>query len=402
MNFINQNENINEMKKLNSEYIQSGILTLILTLMFLLFVWNDTSSFNLFISLPFFIILYFLFFSIGSPNLSKWLSEKLNGDIKRVLVLPTFLIVLYFSYIIIYDGNPFKGTVFLFPFFIYFPVIIFTARKNISKKIDWIDFFTLILFLLPTTLVDFEPKTGIPISGGGFDSVYRIVVILTAVYSFVIIRGVDDVGFYPNFKWKHLGIALITWILFYAFAMTIALPLNFMKFTGHDSYTFELSIKIIRKLLTVFLHTAIFEELFFRGLLQNMLSKRIKQTKEWIVFWKWGLVILFIVSLITGYSMDGNFEWLPTLVTVILFLTAYLIEKKKFNEVGTYTALVITSVIFGLVHYHSGSIIFVALASIGGWAYGYTYLKTKNIFYAALVHSLVNNSAFILGLSLLK
>ncbi|MCP5062202.1 MAG: hypothetical protein GY936_07055, partial [Ignavibacteriae bacterium] len=282
------------LKIFKDEIKLSLALTFSLLLLLLYFVWEETSSFNLFISLPFFIILYFLFFSIGSPNLSKWLSEKLNGDIKRILVPPSFLIVLYFTYIIIYDGNPFQGTVFLFPFLIYFPVIIFSARKKASKKIDWIDFFTLILFLLPTTLVDFEPRTGIPISGGGFDSVYRIVVILTAIYSFVVIRGLDDIGFYPNFRWKHLGIALLTWILFYTFAMAIALPLNFMKFTGHDSYSIDLLLKIIRKLLTVFLHTAIFEELFFRGLLQNMLSKRIRQSNEWMVFWKWGLIFLLL------------------------------------------------------------------------------------------------------------
>ncbi len=58
--------------------------------------------------------------------------------------------------------------------------------------------------------------------------------------------------------------------------------------------------------------------------------------------------------------------------------------------------------IFGLVHYHAGSIIFVGLAAIGGWAYGYTYIKTKNVFYAALVHTLVNTSALMFGLELAK
>ena len=100
--------------------------------------------------------------------------------------------------------------------------------------------------------------------------------------------------------------------------------------------------------------------------------------------------------------MKGNLFWFPALVTLLLFGAAYFIEKKNFEKRGTYTALAITSVIFGLVHFHSGYIIFVGLASIGGWAYGYTYIKTKNVFYAALVHALVNSSNLIFGIELLK
>jgi len=100
--------------------------------------------------------------------------------------------------------------------------------------------------------------------------------------------------------------------------------------------------------------------------------------------------------------MNGNMFWFPALITVFLFLAALAIEHFSISEQGTYTALAITSVIFGLVHFHSGSIIFVGLASIGGWAYGYTYIKTKNVFYAALVHALVNSSHLIFGIELLK
>lgn len=100
--------------------------------------------------------------------------------------------------------------------------------------------------------------------------------------------------------------------------------------------------------------------------------------------------------------MKGSLHWFPALVTVFLFGAAYLFEKLKFQSMGSYTALAITSVIFGLVHFHSGSIIFTGLAAIGGWAYGYVYMKTKNTFYAALLHALVNSSPIIFGIVLAK
>ena len=92
----------------------------------------------------------------------------------------------------------------------------------------------------------------------------------------------------------------------------------------------------------------------------------------------------------------------PALITVLLFVPAYFIEQKHVAAYGVYTSLAITSIFFGLVHFHAGSIIFVGLASVAGWAYGFTYLKTQNVFYAALVHTLVNTCEFLFVLDGLK
>jgi hypothetical protein len=53
------------------------------------------------------------------------------------------------------------------------------------------------------------------------------------------------------------------------------------------------------------------------------------------------------------------------------------------------------------VHYHAKSIIYIGLACVAGWAYGYTYIKTKNVFYSAVVHALVGTGAMIFGLKLI-
>ena len=87
----------------------------------------------------------------------------------------------------------------MLPFLIYFPTLVFAAKQNNSNKIDWLDFVTFVLFLLPTTLVEFSPDTHLPFGGGVFDSVYRLVIMLAAVYSFVVVRNIKDVGFYSGF-----------------------------------------------------------------------------------------------------------------------------------------------------------------------------------------------------------
>ncbi len=382
--------------------IKSGIWTAGLTMLFLLVIWNHNSTIEIITAVIYFMLLYFIFFSIGREEVADRINKFTGLTIKRTIIFPTVLIVLFYTYILIHGQNPFQGTVLMLPFLIFFPSLVFVAKADNSQKIDWLDFTTFTLFLLPTTLVEFSPDTYLPFGGGGFDSVYRIIIIIAIVYAFVVVRNLKDVGFYPVLKLKYLWTAIWVWLVFYASVFIIAYAVDFLKFVGYDDALSVLLVSIGISVLRVFLHTAIFEELFFRGLLQNMLSKRIYQNNSWESFWKWGGAILLVLSLITGYFMEGDKFWFPALITVLLFLVAYFIERSNISKKGTYTALAITSVIFGLVHYHSGSIIFVGLASIGGWAYGYTYIKTKNVFYAALVHALVNSSHMIFGLELMK
>lgn len=389
-------------QNLKRELIESGIWTALLTLAFLSISWNNNSFIEILTSIGHFILLYFIFFSLGRERIAEWMGNLVRTNIHQAVIFPTVLIVLYYSYIIIHGQNPLQGTVFMIPYLIYFPTLVFVATKNSSAKLDWLDFSVFVFYLLPTTLVDFSPSTDMPISGGVFDSVYRIVIMLAVVYAFVVVRGIKDLGFFPVFKLKYLFTAIWVWLAFYAFVFIIGYSVDFIVIVGYDSDFSTLLVSIGISVLGIFLHTAIFEELFFRGLLQNMLTKRIAQNSSWESFWKWGGAVLIILSFLTGFLMKGSMFWFPALVTIVLFLAAYAIERFGKTEKGVYTALVITSVIFGLVHFHSGSIIFVGLASIGGWAYGYTYIKTKNVFYAALVHALVNSSQLIFGLEYMK
>ena len=56
---------------------------------------------------------------------------------------------------------------------------------------------------------------------------------------------------------------------------------------------------------------------------------------------------------------------------------------------GQYVSIVITSILFGLVHLPIGGI-FAVFAFITGLAYGYSYYKTKSIEAAILTHFTVN------------
>jgi membrane protease YdiL (CAAX protease family) len=61
--------------------------------------------------------------------------------------------------------------------------------------------------------------------------------------------------------------------------------------------------------------------------------------------------------------------------------------KKFLNEKTNFRTLhiTITSLIFGLAHF-KGGVLYVILASICGWFYGYAYERTNRILCAMLVH----------------
>lgn len=385
---------------LKKSVLKGSIYTAILTSLFLTKTINSEPLIEILTALPFFIVLYFLMFTLGRPSVSDWLRNKTNGDIRFLFFFPVFLVLLYFGYLAFCGLNPFQGVLFLVPYLLFFPVLAFAIRKKDNNIVDWLDFVIFFLFFLPVTLIDAKPSGNLPINGGGFDSVYRIAVILAGVFGFVTIRNLRDVGFYPVLKWKHLFTTFWVWLVFYAFVFVVAYQVDFIKLQEGKPLSVLISSRVVWTFLSILLHTALFEELVFRGLLQNMLHKRIARSvnrKAWQIG---GASVLLIASLIIGYSMNGNLKLFPAIVTLLLFAAAMGLERKSGS--GIFTAMAITSVIFGLAHAHAGSIIFVGLAAIGGWAYGYVYYKTTNVFYAALLHAMVNSTPLIFGLELAK
>jgi len=388
--------------RLALELKKSAGWTFLVTLLFILFYCTSSRLSDIVTALPFFILFYFLFFSLGRGAVLAKFRNWIQTDIKKVILLPSILLALYFIYILINGQNPLRGTLALVPYLILFPALLFFARMRRDRKIDWIDFTAFVLYLLPTTFIEVKPAGELPFVGEGFDSLYRIILILSAVYSFGVVRGLNDIGFFPVFNWKYLWTAIWVWAAFYSFVLLIGYPVNFVRVIGHEVIDQVLLKKIAITLIATFFHTAIFEELFFRGILLNMVTKRIAQAKTWKVFWQWGLVLSIPAALLVGYTLNGGMQWFPAFMTVSLFAAAFFLERSNKHQSGVYTGLAITGTIFGLVHYHSHAIIYIGFACLAGWAYGYTYLKTKNVFYSAIVHTLVNSSVVIFGLEFIK
>lgn len=392
------------MKKSNlyNSLLNGGLATLVLTLFFLYYTNGRCSSQELLLALPFFIIFYFVQFVLGRESV---VHAFVAWNVKRrwnVLIFPSVLLALYFIYLGLNGQNILEGNPGLLLYILYFPVLVYGLINDPNRKIGWIDFTIFVLALLPSNFFSLKQNSDLPINGSGFDSISHVMIILSGVYAFAIVRGIKEVGFVPEIRWKSLRTALLVWISFYAFVFVFGRSVDFITIIGYNDPVGVVIKSILFTMIGTFLHTALFEELFFRGILQNMLTRRIGQGRSWLVFWLVGFVLLLIGAFVVGYTLDGKMKWFPAFVTVILFTSAYFLEKSEKFGMGVYTSLAITGVTFGLVHYHAKSIIYIGLACVAGWAYGYTYIKTKNVFYSALVHTLVNTGVLIFGLKMMR
>lgn len=387
------------MEKIAKKMIVGSALTFIYLLLFIYFNVPLPAK-EWFITIPAFSIIYFLIFNMGKPEIVDKLNNSTLLSGNRVLLFPCIILFVIYYYLLAHGQSPFTGSAALLPFLFAFPVLYYRAfpRTDIGR----VDYLVLLVFLVPLTLVDSPGDTTFPVKGNGFGSIFKISWVLMMVYVFGQIRKVKDIGFYPIFKLKFLGIAVLSWLSFLSFVMAIAYFLGFINPDPFLTIRQDGFMKSLQELMRIFIGTALFEEVFFRGLLQNMLAKQIEKSGEWKKYWRNGFIILLILSAWAGYALELNLIWFPVAIAIGLFVPAYFLEQKQYQAMGTYTALAIIAISFGLAHYHKGSIIFVGLAAVAGWAYGYTYLKTKNVFYAALVHTLVNFSEFLFKLHEIK
>lgn len=159
----------------------------------------------------------------------------------------------------------------------------------------------------------------------------KIFVADVVLYCFLAARKLEGIGYSLIPSRSALLIGTQEWLFYLPFALTIGLGTGFI-------HLHLLSIapgKVIAAILITFFFIAIPEELFFRGILQNLLESRLGRTG----------------------------------------------------------ALIIAAFLFGLSHFNHGSRFnwrYVLLASIAGIFYGRAWRANRQIFASAVTHTLID------------
>jgi uncharacterized protein len=176
-------------------------------------------------------------------------------------------------------------------------------------------------------------QRSVPLPGLG--NFAKLLLADVALYLYIVQRRLPGMGFDLKLRLRDLLIGVREWAIFAPMGIGLGLALGFLRF--HDQL--PTAGIFAATLLGTFIFVAVPEELFFRGLLQNLLETRLPRGQ----------------------------------------------------------ALALASVIFGLSHYIHGAVFnwrYVILATIAGFFYGRAWRTDRRVAASAVSHTLVDSVWF--------
>jgi membrane protease YdiL (CAAX protease family) len=210
--------------------------------------------------------------------------------------------------------------------------VLLTISAGKAKAGAWQDYLAMVAIFLPLKM---RLLNGFWLYGGptiGYGAT-MLLAIIVALATFLFVRQFDGVGY--NIIWGRnaMSAVLLNFGLLTIILIPLGSALHFIRFDPSQVHWKSLPADA----LSIFLLTAWPEELLFRGLLQNSLSRTLS------------------------------------------------------NETGGW---ITASVVFGLAHITNNGVFpnwrYAILAPIAGLFYGRTWRKTNSIFTSAIVHTLVD------------
>lgn len=271
------------------------------------------------------ILLPYWFFGFG---LAEWLRDRPRTRWSRVL-LPGLLVVPYLVFSIPRAEFRWIWAIALFAI----PVAaagLFefgSFQEEERQRFCWQDFVVLSMFFLP---VEFGLLNG-AFPHSGLSALPKLVLVDAALYSYLVVRKLERIGYDFRIKVRDLTTGARE-CLFYT---PIVLPVGFLLHFLHLHARWPAVSQVLGAILITFFFVAIPEELFFRGVLQNLLE----------------------------------------------------------NRMGRPSSLLLASVLFGLSHFNKPLPFnwrYVLLGSIAGIFYGRAWRDRRRIAASATTHTLVD------------
>lgn len=197
------------------------------------------------------------------------------------------------------------------------------------RALNWQDAAALLWLYVP---VQFHLTSGIWTVPVNLDFMARLFLVGVGAWAFLIVREVEDAGYDFAFSGTIVRDAAVSFAGFSVIALPLGLAMRFIGFTPE----WRGLPQFVADYVTIFLFVAIAEELFFRGLLQNLL--------------------------------EGS------------------LGSRNVSQA-------IVSVVFGLshiAHAPAPNWRYVILATIAGWFYGLAYRKHRSLMASAGCHAMVD------------
>jgi membrane protease YdiL (CAAX protease family) len=183
------------------------------------------------------------------------------------------------------------------------------------------------IYLLPSVKATLLPGIELPID--------KLTAVLLALMLFLVRYPHRDMGFSFRLRRRDLWAALFGLLTYAVIGLPIGLRLGFLRFSPTNPQVLDVVVSVVGGYLLV----ALPEELLFRGIIQNLLSRR---SSRW-------------------------------------------------------AGLIVASVVFGLAHlnnttpgFPTPNWAYVLMASLAGVVYGWVWQRTNKVTVSAITHALVN------------
>jgi membrane protease YdiL (CAAX protease family) len=280
-----------------------------------------------------FLLLMALYLAPGFAVSRSWLASRFSGIRGAAIITILFLL----PYLIYCAGTgDFRWMAFgKLAALAALPLGLFAAVPvTDARRLNWQDALVLMWLFLPVLFHLISGIWNVPVN---LDFMARLFLVGVGAWSFLIQRGIENSGYDFTVSPAIVRDALVSFAGFSAIGIPLGFALRFIAWNPQYRGIGDL----LSTYLTIFLFVAIAEELFFRGLFQNLLE----------------------VSIGSDRAGSRNL------------------------------AQAIASVLFGLSHIQHAPFPnwrYVAMATVAGWFYGWAYRKHRSLMASAGTHALVD------------
>ena len=290
-------------------------------------------------------VLMFSLVGMADTEVVNYLRQRFGKNLLSALVPLAGLYILTIGYLAMLDQLTIMQIIIPL-IYLFLPALLLWWDRQTPQHINWRNLIAILVvwFFIELGLV---PAASIPPEKG--ISFFMLIALNGIIYSFLVLRGLDSIGYRlrPNVEdWKYACLYLGLFIAFFA------VPIGFLTSFIGQTTDWQPLWKFPIILLGIFLFTGLPEEILFRGLIHNLLAGRLKKNQS-------ELPVLLISSIIFGLAHVNNSD--PPFIFVHLFGMDWSIPWA-----------------------------YVILATIAGWFYGLAYIRTRSILAPAMLHAMVD------------
>jgi hypothetical protein len=274
------------------------------------------------------------FVGLTQSSLLRYLRQRAVASVWAAIGLPLFLLIPYLVYAFGTGSFSFPGVGKLLAYVVVPTLLLLPDRLHRSAHLGWRDVVAMVALGLPV-----PTKLLSGIWTWPFDLYFfrPLFCVCAGMYAFAVVRNLEGVGYRLLWRKQDVVDGVANFLAFCLFGIPLGMALRFV----HPHFSSASSGQLPLQFFSIYLTTAIPEELLFRGILQNLLCRSIRRG--------------------------------PT---------------------GVY-GLLIAAVIFGASHLHHAPVPnwrYALLATLAGVFYGYTYRNRQRISASALTHALVDTA----------